>query len=259
MIINRSGTPHPAHGVLAVVSDGSGFQREPGSTVLSGLLGSAVLLRDHTGIMACAILVTANTDDELILELRHLAPRASAIYLAHASAARAQLAPPALAGQVPVITDLQTVAVALTAATLTTLARAEITLQAARVMIVGSEHNPIVGLLVTAAGIGHVDTGQPGNTGDDCQHPVAGQTHVIIALRDTAAHNYRTRSTKPPRIIAADEPAISLLALPHLLSTARTSRCPPSLAHCLAAALHLVQDTPTDRLLPTLSSAVTRH
>lgn len=258
MIINLPGTSRAAQGVLAVVSDGTGFHREPGSTVLTGLLRSAVLLRDNTGLSTYALLVTADTDQELVLELRRLAPQASAIYLAHTNPGRAQLVPPALAGQVPVITDLQTIAAALTAATLTTLARAEITLRTARVMIAGAERNPIVGLLGTAAGIGHVGTWRPGDADAECRNPVADVTHVTIALRDIATPTDAAPAIGPPSIIAADDPATPLLALPHLLAMARASMRPPGLAHCLAAALALVRETPADRLLPTLSSAVAR-
>ena len=125
---------------LAVVSDGSAFRREAASdSVLSTLLTDAALLREDAGVDAVALLVSADRGDDLVTALRQQARDHQAIYLCHTKPSRADQVELALQGAIPVLTDRQTSAIALTTAVLTTLARAHIPPAASHVVIAGTE------------------------------------------------------------------------------------------------------------------------
>ncbi|MFC4950097.1 hypothetical protein [Pseudonocardia sp. GCM10023141] len=240
---------------VAVVSDASDFHREPGSTLLSGLLGTAALLREHAGIAATALLVTAEDTDELIADLRRVAPDFSGVYLTLTNPARAAAAQVALAGTFTVITDRQTTAIALTAAMLSSLDRRGIPPAAGRVVIVGAEHNPLLVALAAAAGIGEID-----RWGIDDAHnfPLSTLTRrgalVIDLIGATRRCGEATAAgTSRTPIIAIDDPSTALVALPYLLAMADQRGHPPALPDCLACAHALAQRTPPGQLLPALS------
>ncbi|MFC4946235.1 hypothetical protein [Pseudonocardia sp. GCM10023141] len=240
---------------VAVVSDASDFHREPGSTLLTGLLGTASLLREHTGIAATALLVTAEDADELIAELRRVAVDFSGVYLTLTNPARAAAAQVALAGTSTVITDRQTTAIALTAAMLSSLDRRGIPPAAGHVVIVGAEHNPLLVALAAAAGIGEID-----RWGLDDAHnfPLSTLTRrgalVIDLIGATQPCGEATAAaTSRTPIIAVDDPTTALLALPYLLTMAHQRGHPPALPECLACAHALAQHNPPGQLPPALS------
>jgi hypothetical protein len=63
--MNAEGLRGVARPPLAVVSDGSGFHRDPESNLLTDLEGCAALLRAHQRMAASAVLVSAKDGQEL--------------------------------------------------------------------------------------------------------------------------------------------------------------------------------------------------
>lgn len=243
---------------VAVVSDGSDFHRDPHApSVLTDLLATAAWLRERAGMAATALLVTADNAEELIVGLRRVAPDLSGVYLVHTDPDRALAAQTALAETLPVVTERVATAVALTAATLTMLARAGVSPAAGRVVIAGAERNPVVAALANAAGIGEIDSwGLDEDAHDVALRTVPGRGAVVVDLLDAAAHRRRLDSLAvTPPVIAVDEPGVALLALPDLLTAARISGRPPGRAECLACAYALVGRTGSDQVLPGLPDA----
>lgn len=237
-----------------MLSDASNFRREPGATVLTGLLGSAALLRDYAGIAATALLVSAEDTEELIADLRRVAPDFSCAYLTLTDPARAAAAQAALAGTLAVITDQQTTAIALTAAMLSSLDRRGIGPAAGRVVIVGAERNPLLGALAVAAGIGEVDRWSLEDAHNFPLQSLARRGAIVIDLLGAARHrDAATAAGSPTPVIALHDPTTPLLALPHLLRTIQRLGRPPDLAECLACARALVECTPPGQILPALS------
>jgi malate dehydrogenase (oxaloacetate-decarboxylating) len=159
----------------------------------------------------------------------------------------------------PVITDRQTTAIALTTAVLTTLIHARIAPAAAHVVIAGAERNSLVAGLAAAAGIGEIDSWGLNDAHNFPLHTLTRRGGVVIdllgtATRHPARHRRQAGALDPPdRVIAVDEPSMALLALPGLLATAQTSGRPPGRADCLACVRALVERTPPGRVLPELS------
>jgi malate dehydrogenase (oxaloacetate-decarboxylating) len=187
---------------------------------MSGLLTIAALLRQGAGIDASAVLINPGSIDNFIGELRSVATKFPTIYLVHTDAARARAAQRLLT-EATIITDQQTAAILLTAGLLTTLAHTGMSTRASRIVIIGGRQNPEVTDLAVAAGVGEIITWSP----DDAHHiPLAS-----LARRATASATHQREATAmvlPPPLIAIDNPAQSLLALPTLLSIHATIRHP---------------------------------
>lgn len=97
---------------VAVAGDASTFHREPrAASALTAMLTTAALLRERTGLDTTAVLVPAESADELISGLRRVASSVGAIYLVHTHPNRARTAQTPLAGTVPVIIEEQTAAI----------------------------------------------------------------------------------------------------------------------------------------------------
>jgi hypothetical protein len=243
---------------VTVVSDGSDMHGEPGAAVRTGLLRAAALLREHTGMKAQAVLVSAESSEELIAELRGLPGNISGVYLVHTDPVRARAVQAALSGALPVITDRQTLAVAALAATLTTLTRAEVAPAAGHAVIVGAERDRLVAALAVAAGIGEISSWGLDDAHCFPLHVLTRKATVVIDLLGSAAHRRLTdRMTDtlgpPTRVVSVDDPTVALLALPGLLAAAVAAGRAPDLTLCLACAHALAQCTPLDRTLPALS------
>lgn len=251
----QSVVSHCATRGLAVVSDGSDFHREGGTGVLSGLLSTAALVREHSGTGATAMLITADNVAELTAELRRAAPGFSAVYLMHTNPVRGRAAQSALANTVAVITDRQTTAVALIAALLSTLDRAGTAPAAARVVIAGAQHNPLVAALAVATGIGEIDSWNLGDAHNFPLRAFARRGAVVIDLLGSAALSSQDAALDPPiPRITLDDPRAPLLALPGLLAAAHAWG-PPDVATCLACARALAEPTPAGQPLPGLPQA----
>lgn len=250
-----------AVGPVAVLSDASDFHREPGNSALTGLMGSAALLRAHTGLEVMAELVSADSTEELITVVREVAPDfPGGIHLVHIDPARGTAAQTALDGAVAVITDRQTTGVALIAAALTTLARDGTAPAAGRLVIVGAERNPLVAALAVAAGIGEIDSWEPDDTHDLPPGTRARRGAVVIDLLGVldplgpAAHRRQGDAPRAPTpVLAVEEPTTALLALPALLAATRHAGRRPGMSGHLVCAHALVACTPPDRVLPALS------
>lgn len=243
-------------GLVAVLSDASGFHREPGTSVLVEMLGAAALLRENTGLTACAELVTAADTDELIDVVRRIAADfPGGIYVAYTHPGRERALQAALSGTAAVITDQQTTAVALLAATLTTLRRRGVAPAAGRLVIVGSEHNPLVTELAVAAGIGEITRWGPADAHNLPLVALTGTRGTVVIDLNTAMHRRRhdLAIDSTAAVLAVDEPATALLALPALLAATRRTARPPAAAEHLACVHALIACTPPGQLLPTLA------
>lgn len=240
---------------VAVLSDASDFHREPESSVLTGLLRFAALLRTHTGMAATALLVTADNAEELIAELRQVAPDfPGGIFLVHTDPDRGRAAQVALSGTAAVITDRQTTAVAVIAAALTTLAHARIAPAAGRLVIAGTEGNALLASLAVAAGIGEIDSWSPDDAHNFPLRALSRRGAVVIDLLGSATLRRQADALDLPiSVLGLDEPTTALLALPGLLAAAQSSGRLPGLTGCLACALALVARTPPGQALPDLS------
>ncbi len=251
------GVPVPAGAVgpVAVLGDASDFHREPDTSALTGLLSAAALLRVHTGLMATAQLVSADSTEELITTARQMAPDfPGGIYLLYADPARGIAVQAALNGTVAVITDRQTTAVALIAAALTTLARAGTAPAAGRLVIVGAERNPLVAALAVAAGIGEIDSWGPDDAHNFPLGTLTRRGAVVIDLLGPAGPRWQANALDSATpVLAVEDPTTALLALPALLAAARHAGRRPGLGGHLVCARALVACTPPGQVLPALS------
>lgn len=153
----------------------------------------------------------------------------------------------ALAG-VPMVTDHDTIAIALTVSTLTTLARAGRRPRTSQVVIAGADTLPILCPLLMVAGIGSVITW---NSADAYSFPlrrvVVGSDAVVNLLpSDTVGMG----DMEPP-VIAPDPDRDPLLALPGLLrAIVRTRAVRLDVEVHQACVFALVMATPPDELRP---------
>jgi len=242
---------------VAVASDGSGAPRDCHSASnirMSGLLTIAALLHQGAGIDASAVLINPGSTDNFIVELRSLATKFPTIYLVHTDAARARAAQRLLT-EATIIADQQTAAILLTAGLLTTLAHTGMSTRASRIVIIGGRQNPEVTDLAVAAGVGEIITWSP----DDAHRvPLASlarrATAVLDALGSATHQREATAMVLPPPLIAIDNPAQSLLALPTLLSihaTIRHSIIGTKLFYTCAQTL--AAGTPDNRMLSVIN------
>ena len=249
-------TPGGGSGAVAVVSDGSGAGGESRSASWTGPLNAAAVLRERVGMKAVAVLVGAESSEELTDALRGLAGDYSAVYLVGTDPVRGRDAQAALSGTVPVITDRQTLAVAAVAAALTILTRAGVAPADGHAVIIGAECDRLVAALAVAAGIGEISSWGLDDAHDFPLHVLTGRATVVIDLLGCAGHG-RMAATSQPRacVVTVDDPTVALLALPGLVAAAVTTGRSPDLTACLACARTLSDRTPPDRTLPVLSDS----
>jgi hypothetical protein len=242
---------------VAVVSDGSDARGDSRSAIRTGLLIAATSLRQRIGMKATALLVNAESAEELITELRDLSGEYSAIYLVRTDPARGREAQAALSGTVPVITDRQALAAVALAATLTILTRAGVEPADGRALIIGAERDRLVATLAVAAGIGEISSW---GLEDAHSYPLRALAHRATAVIDLLGPDAHRRVIGMPdpdaRVVTVDDPTVALLAFPGLLAAADTAGRQPDLAVCLAWARTLAARTPADRILPALADTV---
>jgi len=241
-----------ARAPLALISDSCGFLRGMQSSVLTSLSDAAALLGEHAGMATTVMLVTAGDDQELVAELRRAARHVCGVYLARTATQRSHAAQDRLAGELPIITDLQTTATAVIAAATTALSRAGIPIGDARMVITGNARNPLVAVLAAATGIGEITRWGLDDAQDFPLRALFSRVDVVIDLLGISEPDRATLDAIRVPIIAVDDPVMSLLALPILLGVALAAGRPPRHADLLAAARALVDLTPPDRLLPQL-------
>ncbi|AHH98816.1 hypothetical protein GCM10010174_66670 [Kutzneria viridogrisea] len=176
--------------------------------------------------------------------------------LTHTAPALARAAQQALhaVGGLPVVTDQDTTAIALTAAVLTAVTRADRTPSASTVVIAGTERMPGLCALLIAVGVGDIVSWNKADAHAFPLYHVARGADAVVdllggtrELAEVAEHSRRT-------VIAPDNPASHLLALPGLL-TALVQTPEPVLDVALyrVCALALAASTPPGRLLPDLT------
>ncbi|MBP2478477.1 malate dehydrogenase (oxaloacetate-decarboxylating) [Crossiella equi] len=107
----------------------------------------ATLIQELSGVPARVLRIET---DELVPALGSLPGSTAAVFVSHLPSGAA------LSAAVPVVTGQQSTAVTLTAAALTALTRSGRAPNAARVVIVGADALPPLGVLLMAAGIGDI-------------------------------------------------------------------------------------------------------
>ncbi|MFD9894081.1 hypothetical protein ACFWY9_32430 [Amycolatopsis sp. NPDC059027] len=246
---------------LAIAGDGSalpGAEGDPGA-VLAALSSDARSLRDHTSLNAFPVAVAARDAGDLSAAVRALPTGITAVFLARTEAARARAAQRDLAGGVPIITEQDTLGVALAASVLVALRRKDIPCRSGRVVVTGAEAAPLLVPLLMAAGVGDIASWRPA---DAPGFPLAAITRDAAAVVDlTCATGSRTIAEDPaPAVIVPDDPFAHLLALPGLVRALRER--PDSRRHAdplyqlevyRAGAQALAALAPVDRVLPELS------
>jgi hypothetical protein len=154
---------------------------------------------------------------------------------------------------VPVLTDQDAIAIALTAALLTTLTRAGRSPQSSRVVIAGAKTMPVLCPLLMLAGIGDITNWNPGDApAFPLRHVTAGADAVIDLLGGTAPF-----VPHPAPVLVVPSEGDALLALPGLLRVlTRIPDARPSVEVLLACALVLVMATRPDEQLPRRSDRI---
>ncbi|MBN9743550.1 hypothetical protein DMP23_21145 [Amycolatopsis sp. A1MSW2902] len=244
----------------AVVGDGSGLPDGAGDPgrVLRALQADARLLRDHTSLRPFPVAVSARDAGELGAALRGL-PAATSIFVARTEAARAREVQRVLAheGGVPVITEQDTQAIALTAEVLVRLRRARIAPFDARVVVAGPPVVPLLPALLTVAGIGDVTSWNRDDAHGFPLSSVTREADVVVDLLGLAP----APGEAGYQLVAPGDPAAALLALPGLLSAVHERAAAGKLsghpmAHIevhRACAQALARLTPVDRVLPEIA------
>lgn len=242
---------------IAVVSDASALHhhsRRPHAASVHPLLRDcAHLIRRLTGLRVLPLVVDADDSEQLSTRLRELPGEVRAVYLTHAEPARARAAH--AAGDVPVLTEQDATAVAVTAALLVVLDRLERAPAASQVVIAGAATMPLLPHLVMAAGVGDIIRWNPADRTGFPLRWVTEHADVLIDLIGGAQDIARAAADRPHlAVIAADGPTAPLLPVPGLLLALASAGSPAlTLDVYLAGALALAAATPPDRRLPDLS------
>ncbi|MFI7117852.1 hypothetical protein [Amycolatopsis sp. NPDC049868] len=259
-------------GGLAIVGDGSALPdasvADPGA-VLAALDIDARLLRGHTSLNPFPVAVTARDAGDLATALRSLPGAATAVFLARTDPVRARAAQRNLAasGRIPVITEQDTLAIALAATVLVTVRRADIAPGDARVVVAGPGVAPLLVPLLMAVGVGDIASW---NQADALDFPLSGFARDANAVIDLvgAANGLRPAFQTDPSsmVLTAGDPVAHLLALPGLLLALRkgpiASLAGDPLEHLdahRACAQALATLTPVDRVLPELADPDLTH
>lgn len=147
--------------------------------------------------------------------LHNLPAGTSAVLLVRATPEREQKARISVVG-VPVLTDRDTTAIALTAALLTTLTRIGRTPQTSRVVIAGANTLPMLSPVLLAAGIRDITTWNPADALAFPLRRIAADADVVINLVGGGGRFAWPRHASPA-VIVPDPARDPLLALPGLL------------------------------------------
>lgn len=220
----------------------------PVVAVVGGIGATTVMLRRYaTLIEDLAGLSTRVIPSDY--GLRGLRLDVDAVFLARTAPDRVLRVRNSVAGP-PVITDQDTTAIALTAALLTTLTRADRAPHASRVVIAGAHTMPTLCPLLLAAGIGDITTWNPADAFAFPLRRVAAGADAVINLVGGGGRFAWPRLTSPA-VIVPDPGRDPLLALPGLARAfARHpgARLTVEIQH--ACALALAAATPPGEQLP---------
>lgn len=181
--------------------------------------------------------------------LHGLGADVSAVFLARTDLERAQRARDVLTG-IPVVTDQDTAAIALTAAVLTTLSRAGRAPRLSRVVIAGANTMPVLSRVLLVAGIGDVTTWNPADALAFPLRRVAAEADAVINLVGGGGR-YAWPRHGIPAVIVPDPARDPMLAAPGLLQVlARHPAAKLTLDVHHACALALAAATPPGDQLP---------
>lgn len=242
--------------VVAVVSDGSALADQD-TSVESMLRQYSALIDDVAGLPTVVMPLDSSDPRQLQTTLGTLPSTVSAVFLPHVTPDRAHMA--RLAAGVPVVTDHDTAAIALTAALLTTLTRIGRPLISSRVVIAGANTMPVLSPLLVTAGVGDITTWNRPDAVGFPLHRIAMRADAVIDLLGLAIDFSTAVSSAPtePAVITRDDPRTPLLALPGLLraiTQVPNLRLDVDVYH--ACALALVMATPPELQLPDGSDRV---
>ncbi|GAB2864396.1 hypothetical protein [Lentzea nigeriaca] len=181
--------------------------------------------------------------------LHRVEPDVGAVFLARAEPERVLMAREVMRG-IPVVTDHDTAAIALAAALLTTLRRADRAPHLSQVVVAGARTMPSLTQLLLIAGIGHITAWNPS---DAMAYPllrVASGADAVINLVGGGGR-YAWPRHNVPAVIVPDPARDPLLALPGLLQAlTRSPGATPTLDVHRDCALALAQAAPESALLP---------
>lgn len=170
--------------------------------------------------------------------LHSLPPGTSAVLLVRATPERAQKARDSVIG-IPVLTDQDTTAIALTAALLTTLTRAGRAPQTSRVVIAGANTMPMLNPVLLTAGIRDITTWNPSDALAFPLRRIAANADAVINLVGGGGRFAWPRHAAPIVIVPdpARDPVLALPGLLHALTRHPHARLTPEVQHACAVAL----------------------
>ncbi|MCE7002054.1 hypothetical protein LWC34_04325 [Kibdelosporangium philippinense] len=232
---------------MAVVSDGSAFTDQD-IPVEPLLRGYAALIHESSGLPTLVRPLGVGAPQHLQATLGALSKTVGAVLLPHVTPDRAHAVRRAVS-DMPIVTEHDTTAIALTAALMTTLTRGGHPLTSSRVVIAGANTMPLLSPLLVTAGIGDITTWNRADAVAFPLHRVAAGAHAVIDLLGGLATEFD--ALVEPVVLTRRDPRIPLLALPGLLralTKAPNTRLDVEVYH--ACALALVMATPPDERLP---------
>jgi hypothetical protein len=250
---------------VALLCDGTAvLDLEPieASTALPALESQALLLHRATGLDVVPLPVAAPGAADVATAVSLLAPGFGATVLIHTGLARIAAIRAALDGTGLVVLDAVNdgLAVAATAAVLSSLGARGIRPPAARVVLVDPARGGELSNLLIAAGVGDLTLYDPVQYGIGALHAVTADEGAVdlvvdligLAAPPTSVPVLRTRPQTPPRYAAATAAPRPLHAMPGLLTAALAAHRRPTTAARLAAARTLSGLAAPGDLLPPL-------
>lgn len=226
--------------------------------VVGGIGATSAVLRRYAAIVedqAGAVTRVVASD----YGLPALPPGTRAVLLVRATPERAQKARDSVVG-VPVLTDQDTTAIALTAALLTTLTRAGRTPQASRVVVAGANTMPMLNPVLLTAGVRDITTWNPADALAFPLRRIAADADAVINLVGGGGRFAWPRHAAPAVIVPdpARDPVLALPGLLHALVQHPHARLTPDVQHACAVALSAA--TPPGEQVPRRADdALTRQ
>ncbi|MET8761903.1 hypothetical protein [Lentzea sp. NPDC004782] len=181
--------------------------------------------------------------------LHNLPTGTGAVLLVRATPEREQRARTSVVG-VPVLTDRDCTAVALTAALLTSLGRAGRTPETSRVVIAGANTMPLLNPVLLAAGIRDITTWNPADALAFPLRRIAADANAVINLVGGGGRFAWPRHAAPAVIVPdpARDPVLALPGLLQALTRHPRARLTPEVQHACAVVLSAA--TPPGEQLP---------
>ena len=239
--------------MFAIAEQGTPRSAEKGSSVTELVLtvagdraaAAARLLTDHTPLRAVARPVPRDSA-KLLTAVRAL--DADAVFLTGTDPVAARTAQLALAGELTVFTEEDTLAIAIAAAVRVALSRRGRTPGDARVLVAGPSALPFLMPVLLATGVADLTLWHPA---DAAAFPLAELARDVDVVVDPRG---RHEPGPGPAVVTPGDPVAPLLALPGLLGDGPRAGDPQAHPDVHAAcAWALAGLTPVDRLLPELA------